>query len=151
MAASAVEIANRALTKLGEDRIVAFSDASKQARLVNSLFAIVRQSELRTNTWSFSVARTTLSADATPPAFGYSQRFLLPAKWLRTLMVGDLWPGSDITDYRTVIPQLFTYNGALMRLDRGAPGDRLAALRLLEQAAQAEDRPARELLRRLAR
>ena len=43
------------------------------------------------------------------------------------------------------------YNGALMRLDRGAPGDRLAALRLLEQAAQAEDRPARELLNRLAR
>lgn len=122
MAASAVEIANRALAKLGEDRITAFSDASKQARLVNSLFAIVRQSELRTNTWSFSVTRTTLSADATPPAFGYSQRFLLPAQWLRTLMVGDLWPGSDITDYRTgPESQWWTIEGRYLLTDMAAP------------------------------
>ncbi len=42
------------------------------------------------------------------------------------------------------------YTAALMRLERGASGDRDTALAYLAQAAWAGDRPARERLRRLA-
>ncbi len=98
---SKVAIINRALTKLGASRIVQISDNTKEAREMAATFDIVRDSELRINRWSFSIKRAQLAADVTAPEFEFSHRFTLPADYLRTLMVGDLWPGYDPTDYRT--------------------------------------------------
>lgn len=98
---SKVAIINRALTKLGASRIVAVTDNTKEAREMAATFDIVRDSELRKNRWSFSIKRAELAADVTAPLFEYSHRFLLPSDYLRGLMVGQFWPGIDISDYRT--------------------------------------------------
>jgi hypothetical protein len=97
--ASAIEIANRALTKLGETRILAFTDDTKQARDVNSLFAIVRDAELRSSRWRFALARAQLPALATAPAFGFARQFQLPNDCLKVLEVGTFYPGVDTSDY----------------------------------------------------
>lgn len=98
---SQVAIVNRALTKLGESRIVALNENTKQAREMSATFDIVRDAELRKNRWSFSIKRAQIAADATPPAFEYSTRYLIPTDCLRILMIGDIWPGLDMSDYRT--------------------------------------------------
>jgi len=98
---SQVAIINRALTKLGASRIVAITDPTKEAREMAATYDIVRDSELRANRWSFSIKRAQLAADITAPAFEYSHRFLLPTDYLRGLMIGELWPGLDLSDYRT--------------------------------------------------
>jgi hypothetical protein len=51
MPASAVQIANLALTKLGEHRILSLTDDSKQARCINALFDLWRDSELARQRW----------------------------------------------------------------------------------------------------
>lgn len=98
---SKVAIINRALTKLGASRIVALTDNVKEAREMAATFDIVRDSEFRKNRWSFTIKRAQLAADVTAPLFEYSHRFLLPSDYLRGLMVGQFWPGLDMSDYRT--------------------------------------------------
>lgn len=98
---SQVAIVNRALTKLGETRIVALNENTKQAREMAASFDIVRDSELRKNRWSFSIKRAQLAADVTPPLFEYSHQYLMPSDCLRILMMGTGWPGLDLSDYRT--------------------------------------------------
>lgn len=97
---SAVAIANRALYKLGEVPIAAFTDNSKQARAVNSMFAIVRDDELRAHRWSFSIAREQLAASVDAPEYGYTYAFPLPSDFLRLLVAGEWSPGYNQADYR---------------------------------------------------
>lgn len=98
---SKVAIVNRALTKLGAQRIVSIDENTKQAREMAATFDIVRDAELRKHRWSFAIKRAQIAADVTPPAFEYSTRYLLPTDCLRILMMGDIWPGLDMSDYRT--------------------------------------------------
>lgn len=98
--ASQVEIANRALTKIGEARILSLSDDVEAARSIDSLWDIVRDAELRIRKWKFSVSRTTLAALATTPSWGFSYEYQLPADCLRILQVNDIYPGVDLSDYR---------------------------------------------------
>ncbi len=98
--ASQVEIANRALTKLGAARIISFDDDNKQARAVKSMFEIVRDSELRAHLWSFSVKRTSLAALTTTPTWGFDYEYQVPADYLRLVQVNDVYPGPSLDDYR---------------------------------------------------
>lgn len=98
--ASQVDIANRALTKLGAARIISFGDDNKQARSVTSMFDIVRDAELRSHIWSFSVKRTALAALTTTPAWGFKYEYEIPSDCLRILMVNDTYGGPDMSDYR---------------------------------------------------
>lgn len=87
--ASIVGIANRAITKLGEARIISLSDATKQAATIQSMFDAVRDAELRSHVWHFAKARKRLPAMSTAPEFGYAYQFQLPADCLRLLKVGE--------------------------------------------------------------
>jgi hypothetical protein len=49
----------------------------------------MRDHVLEERAWTFATSRATLLPDATPPAFGYGQRFLIPSEWLRVLEVSD--------------------------------------------------------------
>ena len=98
--ASQVEIANRALTKIGEARILSLGDDVEAARSIDSLWDIVRDAELRIRKWKFSVSRTTLAALASTPSWGFSYEYQLPADCLRILQVNDIYPGVDLSDYR---------------------------------------------------
>lgn len=55
-----VDIANRALQHCGADRISGFTDDSKRADEVWFCYDMLREAELRRNTWTFATRRTTL-------------------------------------------------------------------------------------------
>lgn len=98
--ASVIDVANRALTKLGAARIISLNDDSKQARAVNSCFADLRDAELRQNRWTFAIKRTQLATLATAPSYGFAYAYALPADFLRLDMVGDAYPSVDLSNYR---------------------------------------------------
>jgi hypothetical protein len=97
---SQVDIANRALTKLGASRIISFGDDNKQSRAILSMFDIVRDAELRSHIWSFSVKRDSLPALTSTPAWGFSYEYQMPSDSLRLLMVNDIYNGPSMEDYR---------------------------------------------------
>ena len=98
--ASQVDIANRALTKLGASRIISFGDDNKQSRAISSMFDIVRDAELRSHIWSFSKKRVSLPALLTTPDWGFEYEYQIPSDCLRVLMVNDTYPGPSLEDYR---------------------------------------------------
>ena len=100
--ASQIDIVNDALTMLGTDTVTAITDTSNQARTMNAVWNMERDSELRTHVWKFSIIRAALAALSGAPASGpYNSRFELPAQCLRVLEVGDSYPGADLSDYRS--------------------------------------------------
>lgn len=119
--ASQVEIANRALTKLGAARIISFADDNKQSRSVNSMFNVVRDAELRAHLWSFTIKRDSLPALTTTPAWGYEYEYQLPPDCLRLLEVDDIYPGPNLDDYRNANTQEFTIEGRKILTNKDAP------------------------------
>jgi hypothetical protein len=89
--ASKVSIANRALTKLGADRILLLTDDSQQARVMNSMFDDVRDAEIRRHHWKFAMRRTTLPALVTAPVWGYPYQYPLPSDFLALVQVNDVY------------------------------------------------------------
>lgn len=77
--ASDIEIANFALSKLGERSITAFTDDSPQARLVNLTYSNLRDALLREHAWNFAMRRASLAASGTTPDWGYSYAYDLPS------------------------------------------------------------------------
>lgn len=83
--ASEVDIANRALQKLGAERITSLTQDSENARECNVAYEAVRDAELRAHPWNFAIKRAQLAADTTAPAFGFTNAFTLPSDCLRVL------------------------------------------------------------------
>lgn len=83
--ASVVSICNRALQKLGANRIQAISDDTKSAKACNTVYEPVRDSLLRAHAWGFSIARASLAAESPAPTWGRANSFPLPADCLRIL------------------------------------------------------------------
>lgn len=92
--ATEVSISSNAMLRLGAAPISSFNEADldgsniERARLAANLWPTVRMQVLRSHPWNCAISRVLLSPDATVPAFGYANRFLLPSDWLRTLQVG---------------------------------------------------------------
>lgn len=78
-----LQIANKALTKLGLPTIQSFDSQEEAARLAGAIFGTVRDFELATYPWAFAIKRTELPALAESPAFGYKFQYALPADFLR--------------------------------------------------------------------
>ncbi len=87
MATSDVAICNIALQKLGAARITSLAEDSVEARECNACYEQQRDAELRKHPWNFAIARVSLPADATAPAFGPANSFTLPSDFLRLLPV----------------------------------------------------------------
>lgn len=87
--ASKVSIANRALTKLGAERILLLEDENQQARVMKSMFDDVRDAEIRRNRWKFAIKRAELVALAAAPLFGYRNQFPLPNDYIGLVQVGE--------------------------------------------------------------
>lgn len=88
--ATDLEICNNALVLLGNNPLDALTDTTKKAvRIVTQFYTQAIEETLRAYTWNCAITRDTLTADATPPEFGYSYRFAVPADCLRVLMVYD--------------------------------------------------------------
>lgn len=92
MPASNTDIANLALTKLGDPNpLLALTDDTNGGRLMNRLFTLVRDAELRRNRWKFSLLRTQLSALVAAPDWGYQFQYPLPSDFLAIVQVNDIY------------------------------------------------------------
>lgn len=85
MAASDIEIVNRALTLLGVDPINSLSDTSKAASTANRIYNDTRSAVFRAHPWNCLVKRAALPLDAATPLYGFAFQFVLPADYLRLL------------------------------------------------------------------
>lgn len=85
MSWGAVEIANRALQRLGAKRISSLSEDSRSARSVNACFDILKIAELESHDWSFAIKRVILAEDSSAPEFTKTAKFLLPSDFIRKL------------------------------------------------------------------
>lgn len=95
MTTSAVSICSNALLMLGDAPISSFEENNDRTRLAANLYAMRRDRVLRSHPWNCATKRVILSPDETPPEFGWSYQFQLPADWLRTLHVGATDAGDE--------------------------------------------------------
>jgi hypothetical protein len=117
---SQVDIANRALTKLGESRITSLEDNTNNARVINSMFTIVRDAELRAHLWRFAIARASLPALSEAPAWGYAYQYQLPSDCLRLIGL-DAYVALGMGDYITRTDSLYALEGNKVLTDLNAP------------------------------
>lgn len=120
MASSTTDIANRALTKLGEARILALTDDTNGARVMNSMFAQVRDAELRRNRWNFALSRAQLVALVATPSWGYQYQYPLPPDFLSLVQVGQYYIRS-LTKSKGPWHVESTDSGSVITTDMAAP------------------------------
>lgn len=119
--ASEVDIANRALGKLGAATIIDLNEDDPKAVAINVAFATVRQAELRRRRWRFSLERHSLPALADAPPFGFQRQFQLPAGCLRVIQIGEFDLGPNLSDYRAAPTELWSIEGRRILTNLGAP------------------------------
>lgn len=83
MASSVVEICNRALQKVGAQRITSITENTKNARSCAACYEPLKLKLLRSHIWGFAIARATLAADSTVPDWGRGNAFQLPSDFVR--------------------------------------------------------------------
>lgn len=87
---SQVDLCSNALVSLGAKPINSLSGVGGEREiLAANVYPQVRDKLLRSHPWNCAVKQQILSPDSTPPAFGHSNRFLLPSDCLRVLSVGE--------------------------------------------------------------
>lgn len=93
--ASDVEIANRAMDKLGALGLSPITnlstDRTKEAKLINRMYHFLRKKELSANYWKFAKKRVTLAHDIDTPD-DYAYQYELPSDFLRIYKVGTNYP-----------------------------------------------------------
>lgn len=92
-ATSEVSIANMALTLLGQQTIISFTDDNNRAHLASARYEDVRDAVLRSHYWNCAMKRATLASNATDPDWGFNSAFDLPVDFLRLMAMDDI--GAD--------------------------------------------------------
>lgn len=86
--ASKTDIANRALSKLGEPWIANIDTTNtKAANTIRRMYDIVRDAVQTSYPWNFTVTRAQIAKDASAPAWGYDNRYTIPSDFLALLEV----------------------------------------------------------------
>jgi hypothetical protein len=119
--ASVIDVANRALTKLGAARIVSLADDNKQARSINSCFYDLLEAELRQNRWTFAIKRDSLPAMAEAPLYGYQYQYALPVDFLRLDLVNDEYPWVALDNYVNTEIAEYTIENKVILTNLSAP------------------------------
>jgi len=100
-ASTELDVANLALSYLGEPPIGSLADNVARARVMNSLLGIARDKTLRENDWNFSTAWIVPAALGTLSIGPLQNRFPMPSDCLRVRFVSDnaaFSPGDDIEE-----------------------------------------------------
>ena len=85
-----IDIVNMALMLIGAEKINAITDATKAARLANSVYNVaMREAFELPVTWKFALTRAELSAHATDPISGYDHQYELPSGYVRMVALVD--------------------------------------------------------------
>lgn len=98
---SVVDICNEAMDLLGAATITSLTQNSKEARLCNRNYELVRDAVLRAHPWNVAVTRAALPQDTAAPAFGFTYQFTLPTSpyCLRVLSFWDSLVDNEIAAY----------------------------------------------------
>jgi len=105
--ASKTQIANRALSKVGDTRVSNIeTDGSERALVINEMYEQVRDALLQSYPWNFAIKRTNLALDGTSPNWGWANRYQLPSDCLALLDI------KTSPDYRVEGGYILTDNGA---------------------------------------
>jgi hypothetical protein len=76
--ASAVEICNRTLIRLGEETITSLTDDSDRARICNNIYPEVLDSLVSEYPWNFAIQRATLARLLDTPVWDFAYAYQLP-------------------------------------------------------------------------
>lgn len=87
MATERVDIANMALTLLGEQDITSLEDDHVRARVMKIHYVPARDSTLEAHEWSFAIKRFVPGAVDSEPLFGPAYAFEMPSDIIRVLTV----------------------------------------------------------------
>lgn len=82
------EICRQAILRVGSADV--FKPFGEPMSIATSLYDQTRNEVLADFDWQFARVQSSLAADATPPAFGYSARYALPANTLKVLRVNGV-------------------------------------------------------------
>lgn len=88
--ATKIVIINRAMTKLGADRLMSETDSNAQSRAIEAVYDGVLENLLRIHRWSFAIRRAQLAALTGDTVYGYQYQYQLPADCLRIDAVSDV-------------------------------------------------------------
>lgn len=77
--ANPVQIANLALSWMGQNQINALGDNQNEAVVMNANYALSRDKVLNDYAWTFALRREILAPVLPVPVFGSPQRFLIPS------------------------------------------------------------------------
>lgn len=88
--ATKVGICNLSLRLLGAQRIDAIADPNERARVLNDVYAEIRDEVLKSHPWNFAIKRDDLTEiTATSPEFQWDTWFTLPTDCLRVIRMED--------------------------------------------------------------
>tara|TARA_S200002703_G_scaffold159633_1_gene173839 strand:+ start:1532 stop:2113 length:582 start_codon:yes stop_codon:yes gene_type:complete len=87
--ASVVDICNSALNQLGASTIIALTENSKNGRLCNARYNVIRDAVFRAHPWNCAIKRQNLAEDTVTPAWGFKRQFTLPSDCLRVLTIAN--------------------------------------------------------------
>lgn len=119
--ASQLQIANWALTLLGEKRLSALSDNNQNAELISDFWDMARDGLLRLAAWSFAIERISLPADSATPAWGYDYQYSLTDDVVRVLQVSEDYAGLDLSFFRGGDTNLYRIEQRKILTSIGAP------------------------------
>lgn len=75
-------VANRALQKLGAQRITSLNETTKNAKACNLCMEPVRDRLLRAHRWRFAIKRAQLAAEVPTPEWGRGYSYPLPSDYI---------------------------------------------------------------------
>lgn len=88
--ASDIDVVNSALSRLGEQPLLALSDPSPPGRLATRTYDDIRDALLREYPWNFATKRGSLAASPTAPAWGFAFAYTLPSDNLRLIEIENV-------------------------------------------------------------
>lgn len=115
MASSAtteIDLANMALTMLGQQPINDLTDNNNRANLANTRLADVRDSVLRAHNWNCAIKRASLATLTDAPTWGFKSAFVLPVDFVRLVGLED-----ELTQYKIEAGNFGGTNSLLLLTD----------------------------------
>lgn len=111
-ATTEIDLANMALTMLGQQPINDLTDNNNRANLANTRLADVRDSVLRAHSWNCATKRATLATLTDVPTWGFKSAFVLPVDFVRLVGLED-----ELTKYKIEAGNFGGNNNLLLLTD----------------------------------
>lgn len=107
MALSSIEMASRAMIKIGATPIAGFEEGTAESLVASTLYPSTRDALLSAYPWSFATAQRNLVKLVGKPIADFEYAYQLPSDFLRALSAGEQQRGRG-ADYRIVERRLHT-------------------------------------------